>query len=213
MEKLKRFLPREVLFMEIIQQYRVILYTIFWIMILSIMAINFKAFNFKIECLKTGIEVQNFNLESLEKRVRILDKQIVRQQKTINTLEEYNHVLVKRVYKIKDQLEKDNIYQVKITYYVPDLRGINSDSDPSNTATMSKPVPGYTIALSTELVHAGWLGQKIYIDGLGVFHATDRMSKDVPGTHIDICVGSRELALSMTPSHPVMAMVLLKGGE
>ena len=96
-------------------------------------------------------------------------------------------------------LEKERMrsLEVKITFYAPDLRGINSDSNPNKTATMQKPIPGWTCAISRDLVRAGWLGRKIYIKGLGVRYASDIMGKSVNGKiiekQIDICVGKKNV--------------------
>lgn len=96
-------------------------------------------------------------------------------------------------------LEKERMrsLEVKITFYAPDLMGINSDSNPNKTATMQKPIPGWTCAISRDLVRAGWLGRKIYIKGLGVRYASDIMGKSVNGKpitkQIDICVGKKNV--------------------
>jgi len=83
--------------------------------------------------------------------------------------------------------------KVKITFYAPSLKGINSDSNPTKTAIMDTPVPGWTCAISRDLVAQGWLGRKIYIQGLGVRYASDVMGKSYKGkpiiNQIDICVG------------------------
>ena len=87
--------------------------------------------------------------------------------------------------------------KVRITFYAPSLKGINSDSNPKKTATMTKPIPGRTCAISRDLVKAGWLGRKIYIPGIGIRYAADIMGKSVNGKaitkRIDICVGKNDL--------------------
>jgi len=96
-------------------------------------------------------------------------------------------------------LEKERMrsLEVKITFYAPDLGGINSDTTPDKTATMQTPVPGWTCAISRDLVRAGWLGRRIYIKGLGVRYASDIMGKSVNGKiierQIDICVGKKNV--------------------
>jgi 3D (Asp-Asp-Asp) domain-containing protein len=96
-------------------------------------------------------------------------------------------------------LEKERMrsLEVKITFYAPDLGGINSDTTPDKTATMQTPVPGWTCAISRDLVRAGWLGRRIYIKGLGVRYASDIMGKSVNGKiiekQIDICVGKKDV--------------------
>ncbi len=88
-----------------------------------------------------------------------------------------------------------NTKDVTVTFYHPDSKGINSDSDPSKTATMTEPVAGRTVAISSELIEAGWLGSKIYIEGIGVFKAEDRMNTKLKGLRIDICVTSYKEAI------------------
>ena len=96
-------------------------------------------------------------------------------------------------------LEKERMrsLKVKITFYAPELKGINSDKNPNKTATMQKPVPGWTCAISRDLVNAGWLGRKIYIKGLGIRYAADIMGKAANGKpiqkQIDICVGKKDV--------------------
>lgn len=80
--------------------------------------------------------------------------------------------------------------EVILTAYCPWEGGINSDEYPNKTATMTKPIPGWTCALSKELVHKGWLGRKIYVEGYGIFKAEDRMSPSLEGKRIDLCVGT-----------------------
>lgn len=87
--------------------------------------------------------------------------------------------------------------KVKITFYAPYLGGINSDSDPDRTAIMDEPVPGWTCAISRDLVERGWLGRKLYIKGLGIRYASDIMGATYKGepitNQIDICVGKSDV--------------------
>jgi len=97
---------------------------------------------------------------------------------------------------------------VTVTAYHPNSRGINSDAHPNKTALMKKPISGYTLAVSTELVELGWLGKKIYIDGWGVGRATDRMGKSVKGKRIDICAPSLKRAKKFGIKKNVLSIVL-----
>lgn len=76
---------------------------------------------------------------------------------------------------------------VTLTAYHPPSRGINSDSLPERTALMTRPKPGFTAAISSELVALGWLGKKVYIEGFGVWRLEDRMNVSLEGKHIDLC--------------------------
>ena len=97
---------------------------------------------------------------------------------------------------------------VTVTAYHPKSKGINSDAHPNKTALMKKPISGYTLAVSTELVELGWLGKKIYIDGWGVGRATDRMGKSVKGKRIDICAPSLKRAKKFGIKKNVLSIVL-----
>jgi 3D (Asp-Asp-Asp) domain-containing protein len=97
---------------------------------------------------------------------------------------------------------------VTISAYHPPSRGINSDKDPSRTATMTRPIAGRTIAISTELVELGWLGKKIYINGHGVYYAESRMEINVKGKRIDICAPTLKWAKKFGIKKDVLAIVL-----
>ena len=109
---------------------------------------------------------------------------------------------------IRQYIENSNYQYVSLTAYHPPSRGINSDSTPNKTATMRKPVPGYTLAISDELFHMGWLGRKIYIEGWGVGKATDRMASTVTGKRIDVCISTLKLAKRFGIKKNVMAVAL-----
>lgn len=107
-------------------------------------------------------------------------------------------------------LLETNTSRVTLTAYHPWSGGINSDSDPDKTATMTEAIPGLTCALSSSLVEQGWLGQKIYIEGYGIFNADDRMSTSLLGDRIDLCLGSKKTALSLGRKHKVLAVRLVR---
>ncbi len=108
----------------------------------------------------------------------------------------------------KDKLEVITKANVTLTGYHPWSNGINSDGNPDKTATMTKPVAGRTCAISSELVDRGWLGKKIYIEGIGVFIAEDRMNVDLNGLRIDLCMGSLEEALKFGKKRNILAINL-----
>lgn len=111
---------------------------------------------------------------------------------------------------IKTILQSD-CQEVTVSAYHPKSRGINSDKDWKHTALMKKPIAGYTCAISDELFKLGWLGKKIYIDGIGVFKvrkAMDRMDKSVKGKQIDICAPSLKYAKNFGIKRNVIAVVL-----
>ncbi|MFH2022671.1 MAG: 3D domain-containing protein [Candidatus Micrarchaeota archaeon] len=98
--------------------------------------------------------------------------------------------------------------RVTVTAYHPKSYGINSDSDPTRTAIMKRPIPGYTFAISTSLVEAGWLNRIIYLDGIGIGKATDRMGRSIKGNHIDICKTSLKKAKMFGMKKNILAVVL-----
>jgi len=60
-----------------------------------------------------------------------------------------------------------------ITAYTNSIKETNSDNQ--NTATMEKPIAGWSCAVSRDLIH--WLGGRIYIKGIGVRYVNDLMNK------------------------------------
>lgn len=115
--------------------------------------------------------------------------------KLLNDLEVHKTYSARKIKKLESEIMWST--KVKITFYAPTLKGINSDSRPDLTATMENPIPGWTCAISRDLVKAGWLGRRIYIPGLGVRYASDIMGKSVNGKtitkQIDICVGQKNV--------------------
>ena len=97
---------------------------------------------------------------------------------------------------------------ITVSFYHPKSKGINSDSDHTKTATMTRPVVGRTVAISDELFNLGWLGNKIYIDGFGVFLAEDRMGPSIKGKCIDICVSSEKKAFQLGKKRNIIAVRL-----
>jgi 3D (Asp-Asp-Asp) domain-containing protein len=117
----------------------------------------------------------------------------------------YLRSIIKSKEKKLDIITKAN---VTLTGYHPWSNGINSDGYPEKTATMTKPIVGRTCAISSELVNRGWLGKKIYIEGIGVFIAEDRMNVDLNGLRIDLVMGSLEAALNFGKKKNILAINL-----
>ena len=119
--------------------------------------------------------------------------------------------LEKRIYELEIYMEMYTNYthqRVTVTAYHPKSRGINSDKDPNKTATMRKPIAGYTLAISTELFNMGWLNKRIYIDGWGVGKATDRMNIELKGKRIDICFSTLKAATKFGVKRDILAVLL-----
>lgn len=101
-----------------------------------------------------------------------------------------------------------NYQKVTLTAYHPPSKGINADKDPNSTATMTRPIPGRTLAISKPLVKLGWLGKQIYIEGWGVGRATDRMGASIKDVRIDVCAPSLQYAKQFGIKRDVLAVVL-----
>lgn len=98
--------------------------------------------------------------------------------------------------------------RITVTAYHPTSRGINSDSNPSRTAIMRKPISGYTLAISTDLFNMGWFNKRIYIDGWGVGKSTDRMGISIKGKQIDICFPTLKAAKKFGIRYNILAVLL-----
>ena len=59
-----------------------------------------------------------------------------------------------------------------VTAYTNRKRETNNN--PAHTATMRRPTPGLTCAVSRDLLH--WLGGRVYIEGYGVWRVEDLMN-------------------------------------
>lgn len=76
-----------------------------------------------------------------------------------------------------------------VTAYTNRVKETNHD--PTHTATMSRPIPGLTCAVSRDLIH--WLGGRIYIEGYGVWHVEDLMNARYERS-IDLYMGNVKVA-------------------
>ena len=92
---------------------------------------------------------------------------------------------------INNRMERNLFENVTITAYNPFSN--QTDNTPNETAIMETPVPGWTCAVSRDLIHL--LNKKIYIEGIGVFLVNDVMNKRFT-KRIDICMGNKEKAIS-----------------
>lgn len=141
------------------------------------------------------------------KNIKITYSSIISHQEKIVTMQkEVIQIQEKTIQNLSIELGRKQ--SVTVSFYHPESRGINSDSDHTNTATMTKPVVGRTIAISDELFNLGWLGNKIYIDGFGVFLAEDRMGESIKGKCIDICVSSKKRAFQLGKKYDIVAIRL-----
>jgi len=116
--------------------------------------------------------------------------------------------LIQEEVKVLKTIVQSDYQRVTLTAYHPKSGGMNSDSNPNKTALMVTPRAGYTLAISTELVHLGWLGKKIYVEGFGIFKAEDRMNVDLKGKRIDICSPTLKYAKKFGVKKDRLAIVL-----
>jgi len=111
--------------------------------------------------------------------------------------------LIEATREVKRQLKAENeslllvvsAYRLSTTYNVTmygyTAREKETNNDPTNTAIMEKPIPGWTIAVSHDLKFL--LGKRVYIPGRGVFYANDLMNERHTMS-IDILFGTVEEA-------------------
>jgi len=145
--------------------------------------------------------VKTQTIESLTQEIQALKRSI--------SLYESKEIYLKSIINAKEKkLVAAAKANVILTGYHPWSNGINSDGYPQTTATMTVPVVGRTCAISSELVNRGWLGKKIYIEGIGVFKAEDRMNINLNGLRIDLCMGSLEEALMFGKKKNILAINL-----
>jgi len=113
------------------------------------------------------------------KKIRALQNQIV--ETKIECFKKY----------VESQNKRNLFENVTITAYNPFSN--QTDNTPNETAIMETPVPGWTCAVSRDMIHL--LNKKIYIEGIGVFVVNDVMNKRFT-KRIDICMGNKEKAIS-----------------
>lgn len=122
--------------------------------------------------------LQEKNIELQNEKFILLDK--------IHSLQKTNARIIEA--KINNA---NRINDVKITAYSANER--QTDSTPNETALLDKPIPGWTCAVSRDLIHL--LGRKIYIEGRGIFLVNDVMNSRHK-KRIDICLGTEERAFA-----------------
>jgi 3D (Asp-Asp-Asp) domain-containing protein len=82
------------------------------------------------------------------------------------------------------------------------------DEDPGNTAIMTKPVVGWTVAVSRDLLEEGWtFGLKVWIDGVGVREISDVMNEKW-SSRIDVLVGKKKDAKRFGRREGVVAVLI-----
>jgi len=97
-----------------------------------------------------------------------------------------------------------DVQLVTVTAYTASKR--ECDTDPGNTATMETPVPGWTAAVSRDLLRDGWVfGSRVWIEGVGVFEISDVMHSRFE-RRIDVLVGTKKQARKFGAKHGVTAV-------
>jgi len=68
------------------------------------------------------------------------------------------------------------------------------DSDPEVTASLRRPRPGGTVAVSRDLFYSGWVfGKKVYIEGVGIYEINDLMNAR-HNCRVDVFMGTKKQA-------------------
>jgi 3D (Asp-Asp-Asp) domain-containing protein len=99
-------------------------------------------------------------------------------------------IAVKDAYIAELEVRLETKYQRDVTVTAYTARVAECDIDPGNTAMMTKPVPGRTVAVSRDLFDDGWtFGRSVYIAGFGVYVIEDLMAARHTEA-IDVLVGS-----------------------
>jgi 3D (Asp-Asp-Asp) domain-containing protein len=85
-----------------------------------------------------------------------------------------------------------------------------TDSDPNHTAIMREGVPGWTVAVSRDLLEAGLVfGTRIWAEGVGVGEVGDVMNSRYRD-RIDVMVGTKKQARKFGVKENVL-VVRIKG--
>lgn len=104
-------------------------------------------------------------------------------------IQKIHNIHKQEIQKYKDELSGYKNFVLTITAYTVDKN--ECDPTPDKTAINTKPIPGYTVAVSRDLSYM--LGREIWIEGLGVWHVNDVMNKRHE-SRIDIVVKNKEVA-------------------
>lgn len=106
------------------------------------------------------------------------------------------------------QLEFENKKVVEVTLTAYNAVRTQTDSDPTKTALMRKPIPGKSVAVSRDLQHL--LGSEIYIPQLGVRIVNDLMAPS-HSKKMDILVPTEQMAKNFGKQENVRVVILPKG--
>ena len=122
-------------------------------------------------CIFGVVMVNEYRLEGIENQLNTL-----KLNKTVN---------------INTNQVEDFYPNMTVTAYSPEIG--QTDSTPYTTAILEKPVQGWTVAISPDLLK--FLGDQVYIEGQGVYRVEDRMN-DRFRERIDIFFSDAEMAMS-----------------
>ncbi len=101
--------------------------------------------------------------------------------------------------------ENQVVRYVTVTAY--SARVQETDSTPTITAFMTTVKPGRTIAVSRDMLLAGWTPHRwVYIVGLGMFRIDDIMKKDLRST-IDLLMHTRKDAIDFGNRNMVAILI------
>lgn len=104
--------------------------------------------------------------------------------------------------------QPQDVFRVTMTAYTKSRD--ETDSDPEHTAIMREGVPGWTAAVSRDLLEAGFVfGTRIWAEGVGVFEIADVMNARYRD-RIDVMVGTKRQAQEFGVKENVL-VVRIKG--
>ena len=140
-----------------------------------------------------------------EQSIKLIDSEINGIRSEINQLsnvvelaEEYQTIILdlqEDNRKLVETLDRFDIDLFEVTGYSPfdDRNGLNSDGNPTSTATGTYPTEGRTIAVEPRVIP---YGSKVWIDGHGWRVAEDTGGM-IKGNSIDVMVDSFDVAMDI----------------
>ena len=117
-----------------------------------------------------------------------------------NCSKEPTKIIKKRI--IINEREPVESLNMIVTAYSADVA--QTDETPYKTALMQRPISGWTCAISRD--HVEWLGDRIYIEGIGVREVNDLMNKRFTD-RVDLFVGNKKQAWEVGKSRHKVVVI------
>jgi len=100
--------------------------------------------------------------------------------------------------------EKEPIESLNMTITAYSATVAQTDETPYKTALMQRPISGWTCAVSRD--HVEWLGDRIYIEGVGVREINDLMNEQFTD-RVDLFVGNKKQAMEIGKSRHKVVVI------